>query len=145
MQRPVLVTRRTACAQLAAAIAAPWLRSRGTSAAEPGAPATVAADKNIGQQTQLFVDDHVVAESQHLTRILHPAQKANAGQPIRFWKRDAQGNRVPMLASIYASPVYDAERNVFRMWSRVYPGLTKSRDLPGTEIHKHMRYGYSES
>jgi hypothetical protein len=50
-----------------------------------------------------------------------------------------------MLASIYASPMYDAERSVFRMWSRVYPGLSEPRDLPGTEIHKYMRYGYSES
>ncbi|MFO1092445.1 MAG: hypothetical protein U0992_03900 [Planctomycetaceae bacterium] len=94
---------------------------------------------------QLFVDDRIVADLGERAARPAPATKANDGQPVRFWQRDAEGKRVPLLASIYASPVYDAERGVFRLWSRVYPGLARPQALPGTEVHKHMRYGYSES
>ena len=96
-------------------------------------------------QKQLFVDDHAVASSDGVRRVWHTAKKANEGEPIRFWRRDAKGNRVPLAAAIYASAMYDAERGVFQMWSRIFPGLKPGAALEGTEIHKHMRYGYCES
>jgi hypothetical protein len=145
MQRSTSISRRDACAHLAAALTAPWFGSRMGWSAEADASTKSSVPVSIGLQTQLFVDDGIVADRANLERVLHPAQKANDGKPIRFWQSDAQGKRVPMLASIYASPMYDAERGVFRMWSRVYPGLTEARDFPGTEIHKYMRYGYTES
>ncbi|MBL8850370.1 MAG: hypothetical protein JNG89_11885 [Planctomycetaceae bacterium] len=136
------LSRRTAVLQLGAALASPLL---GRLARSAESPAHAGPAFEIGTQTRLFLDDRVIADAANLERVLHPAVKANDGQPIRFWQRDAQGNRVPMPASIYASPLYDAERDVFRMWSRVYPGVTKLESLIGSEIHNHMRLGYSES
>lgn len=142
MQRSIAITRRSACIRLATALAAPLLSPRRGSSAVASASE---GPLEIGTRTQLLVDDLIVADSRNLERVLHQAVKANDSQPVRFWQRDARENRVPLQASIYASPMYDAERGVFRMWSRVYPGLTEPRALPGTEVHKHMRYGYSES
>ncbi len=96
-------------------------------------------------QKYLFVDDHEVAASDGVTRVWYAARKANSGRPIRFWQRDKQGNRVPLNAAIYATAMYDEPRGVFRMWCRVFPGLPPGTALEGTEVHKHMRYGYCES
>ncbi len=94
---------------------------------------------------RLFVDDHLVEPSDGVTRVWQAARKANEGKPIRFWQRDEKGNRVPLKAAIYASAIYDEQRGVFQMWSRVFPGLKPGTALEGTEAHKHMRYGYCES
>ena len=50
------------------------------------APATNGSGRpvEIGTRTQLFVDDHIVADSANVQRVLHPATKANDGQPVRF-------------------------------------------------------------
>ena len=88
---------------------------------------------DVGVRKQLFVDDYVVAEQSGVKQELQSAKKENDGQPIRFWTVNADGQRVPLKAWIYASPYYDDERRVFRMWSRVYPD------------GKNMRLGYSES
>ena len=100
---------------------------------------------DIGSRKQLLVDDYLIAAQKGVRRVMHAAKKSNDGQPVRFWRTDADGKRVPLLASIYASPMYDAKRGVFRMWSRVYPGLTEEQALEGSAVHKFMRYGYSES
>jgi hypothetical protein len=107
----------------------------------------VCADEplEIGTQKQLLVDDHLVESMRDLKRVLHPATKVNDGKPVRFWQIGADAKRVPMAASIYASPMYDPERGVFRMWCRVYPGLPEGQSLQGSDTHKYMRYGYCES
>jgi hypothetical protein len=87
----------------------------------------------IGLGKQLFVDDHVVSEQSGVKRELQSSRKENNGQPIRFWTVNSTGQRVPLKAWIYASPYYDDDRHVFRMWSRVYPDGT------------NMKLGYSES
>jgi len=97
------------------------------------------------RQKYLFVDDHEVASSHGVTRVWQAARKANEAKPIRFWQRDETGKRLPLVAAIYASAMYDPRRGVFRMWSRVFPGLKPGAALEGTETHKHMRYGYCES
>jgi hypothetical protein len=74
-----------------------------------------------------------VAETENIERVLQAAHKANDGRPVRFWTKDEQGQRKELKAWIYASPYYDDQRGVFRMWSRVLPD------------GKQMRYGYSES
>ncbi len=96
-------------------------------------------------QKYLFVDDHEIASSDGVTRVWHVARKANEAKPIRFWQRDESGKRVPLVAAIYASAMYDPQRGVFQMWSRTFPGLKPGAALEGTEPHKHMRYGYCES
>src|SRR5215203_1656105 len=73
----------------------------------------------VGKQKQLLVDDHVVAEAIHVERVLQSASKANDSRPIRFWTKDAEGQRKELKAWIYASPYYDEQRGIFRMWSRV--------------------------
>lgn len=100
---------------------------------------------DVGMQKQLLVDDMMIADTRGLKRVLHPARKVNDAQPVQFWQTDARGRRSPLTAWLYASPMYDAQRGVFRMWSRVCPGLTEAQAVQGTEAHKYMRYGYSES
>jgi hypothetical protein len=87
----------------------------------------------VGLRKQLLVDDYVLAQKENVTRELGRATKANGGEPIKFWTKDKEGGRVPIKAWIYASPFYDEEQKLFRMWSRVFPD------------GKSMRYGYSES
>ena len=87
----------------------------------------------VGNRKQLFVDDHIVAELTRLKRVLQQAHKENGGQPVRFWTRNAAGQKAPLKAWIYASPYFDPERKTYRMWSRIFPD------------GKTMRYGYSES
>jgi hypothetical protein len=106
---------------LAAALAAARPEGR-----EPG-------ERIASGRKQLLVDDAVVAERHGVTRVLERARKQNGGRPVRFWRRDAAGRRIPLQAWIYASPYWDAERGVFRLWSRVYPD------------GREARYGYSES
>jgi hypothetical protein len=88
---------------------------------------------DIGTRKQLLADDLVIAATEGVQRVLHQATKANDGQPVRFWKQDDEDRRVPLKAWVYASPYYDEQRGVFRMWSRVLPD------------GRSMRYGYSES
>ncbi len=101
--------------------------------------------RELGNRVQLLVDDWLIASRPGVERVLHPALKGNDGRPIQVWQRSPAGERRPLLASIYGSPLYDAERRVFRLWSRVFPGLPQGTALEGSAIHQHMRYGYSES
>jgi hypothetical protein len=111
-----------------------------------GSPGQAAeAPRDIGSRVQLLVDDWLIASRPGLERVLHPARKGNRGRPIQVWQRGPDGERRPLPASIYASPLYDAERRVFRLWSRVFPGLPEGTALEGSALHGHMRYGYSES
>src|SRR5687768_16932069 len=87
----------------------------------------------VGNRKQLFVDDYIVAEKTDVRRVLQTAKKESGGKPVRFWTKDAAGRKVPLKAWIYASPYYDEDRKVFRMWNRVFPD------------GQSMRYGYSES
>ncbi|MFN8857595.1 MAG: hypothetical protein ACK50P_18655 [Planctomycetaceae bacterium] len=113
----------------------------------PGESHCLATDapREIGSRVQLLVDDWLIASRPGLERVLQPARKAEGGLPIRVWQRRADGTRQPLLASVYASPLYDAQRRVFRLWSRVFPGLPEGTALEGSAVHRHMRYGYSES
>jgi hypothetical protein len=87
----------------------------------------------VGLRKQLLVDDYAIEKKENVTRELGRATKANGGEPIKFWTKDAEGRRIPLKAWIYASPYYDEKLKLFRMWSRV---ATDGRN---------MRYGYSES
>jgi len=105
----------------------------------------VAKAEEARRQKFLFVDNHAVAKGDGVHRVWNSAEKANGAQPVRFWQRDPQGNRVPLKAAIYASAIYDESRSIFQIWCRVFPGLQPGKALEGTEAHKFMRYGYCES
>lgn len=98
---------------------------------------------DIGIRKQLFVDDYVVSSSRGVERVLNQAVKENGSQPVRFFRKDSHGARIPLKAAIYMSPMYDEQRGVFRLWSRVYPDAPP--DSPAGGGDRFARYGYSES
>ena len=66
---------------------------------------------DVGHRKQLLVDDHVIAESSHLTRELGRVSKLNGGQPILV--RDQPWER---SCTFYGTALHDGEK--FQMWYR---------------------------
>ena len=92
-------------------------------------PRPVATDiLHVGEQSQLFVDDHVVAATERLTRRLHAVEKDPAN-PVLRPELPCEGTSIE-----YTSVLWDEEEQRFKTWylcgdnqdARASPGM-KSR------------------
>ena len=79
----------------------------------------------IGSETQLFVDDEIIAARQGVVRTLHPARKLE--QPVLMPDRPWEGRRV----YIYGSVHYDPGARHFRMWYNTRLGRGQQTRAPG--------------
>jgi hypothetical protein len=64
----------------------------------------------IGQEEQLFLDDHVIDRTENITRRVNQAQKH--GEPVIRPDRSWEENR----ALIFGTALYDHDDSIFRMW-----------------------------
>jgi len=105
----------------------------------------------IGLRKQLLVDDHVVARTENLTRVLGQVTKANGGKPLSFVRKAAEDGKVAVdVWPLFATVDYDPVRHRFGMWHRVSfndrsrrsgPDVTVEEIGVGASYHR----GYSES
>jgi hypothetical protein len=105
----------------------------------------------VGLRKQLLVDDHVIAQTENVTRNLGQVTKANGGEPLAFTRVAKGGRKVaidvwPLFNTVY----YDAARKRFRMWHRLSfndrsrrAGAKVTAEELGVGASYHR--GYSES
>ena len=66
---------------------------------------------SIGSYRQLFIDDHLIAKTDNVTRRLHPVNKYS-GNPIVRPDRSWEGRTTVPQGSV----IYDEEEGIYKMW-----------------------------
>ena len=67
---------------------------------------------------QLFVDDHIIAETANLKRRLHQPDK-DAGNPVLTPERPWEGEMI----TIYGSVIHDQDEATYKMWYQAFEGM----------------------
>jgi len=75
----------------------------------------------IGNQKQLFVDDHIIEQMDNLKRVMNQPKKY-PGNPVLVPDRPWEGFR----AHMYGSVIYDRQAELFKMWYWAGTGSTMS-------------------
>ena len=105
---------------------------------QPGAPAEPGPIREIDSRVQLFVDDHLVADSDRVWRSLTGAYNTRprkvAENPIIKPDRPWEG----YLVLQPGSAIYDEEEQIFKLW---YNTFGKSRN---TDIREFLCYATSK-
>ena len=100
-------------------------------------PSTFSDDAiDIENHRQLFIDDYLIAESDNVTRCLHPVTKHSSNpivRPDRSWER---GLAVPQ-----GTVIYDGEDKIYKMW---YTTNVQSRG-EGESFNKGKSLAYAIS
>ncbi len=100
---------------------------------------------------QLLVDDHVIAQTENVTRKLGKVIKVNGGKAISFTGVAEDDRKVAIdVWPLFVSVDYDQARQRFRMWHRVSfndRSRREGEDVRTEEIGVGSSYyrGYSES
>lgn len=90
----------------------------------------------IGSHRQMFIDDHLIAETDNITRRLCSVEKYSGNpivQPDRPWERD--------LAVPQGSVIYDDDEGIYKMW---YTTNVQSRG-EGVTFNKGKALAYAVS
>ena len=90
---------------------------------------------SIGQQTQLFVDDYIIAKKNNVTRTLNQAKKANDGKPVLVADRPWETDNI-LIGSVFR------ENGKFKMFYKVGYSKPAPNDPPGTP---QLAIAYAES
>ena len=93
--------------------------------------------RNIGSETQLFVDGEGLSSKQGVVRTLHPGRKLIEPVllPERPWEVSGDSRRV----YIYGTVIYDQASKLFRMWYMGRMNFDHGHKIPG--LYKPFKTG----